>query len=110
MKTTDRLPGETLPKARSLQPQILDDKILRDKARDFRKERIFQIVNNYQKSMQMAEMVQTINEINSFFETVSALMIKKAPQQEQLKKIKSLLIALDNLNSRQINAKKFRNQ
>jgi hypothetical protein len=101
MKTDSKSPG-------IMSSQLQEDKVLRDKAKEFRKEQIFQIVNEYQKSMQMIDMVLTIDEINNFFESVSALMMKKAHQQEQLSKIRSLLIALDNLNSRQINAKMFR--
>lgn len=81
------------------------------KAKEYRKNKIFAIVDNYQKSRQMIEMVIALDELKRFYETNATLEQKEIYEAwasiEKILEIRSLIISLDYLNSINFNARMF---
>jgi len=81
------------------------------KAREFRKDQIFRIVNEYQRSRQIVNMVQALDGIKDFWDT-NATLSEKAEFEKyysniEIAQIRKLLIGLDHINPHNFSAKMF---
>ena len=108
MKAQHQEQGKTMNPSKK---QNMDDP--RTRALEFRKERIFAIVNEFQKSKQMITMVQTLDWLLDAWEQnasgASKEEFQKYYSREPIKNIRQLLFGLDHLNSSNFNAKMYEN-
>jgi len=83
----------------------LSDQERTDKARNFRKDQIFRIVNNYQKSGQMTDMILSLDEIVQFWNENLPIADRKVlyANKNDIEELRRLLIALSEINAHNFN-------